>query len=220
MNILSLICVFLFALLDFLPAGSACARDLGKFGSTYPIPEKDALQEMVDRAAEIDWTRVFDPEQTKKRIREFRPADVAALPAAAEDHTFRVDMTWSAVFDIPDGRGGILYPKGYTFNPLDYVFLPNILVFIDASDCRQMVWFKSSPYKSDMRTMLLLTGGSYWDTINDLKIPAFYASKYIIERLKIKAVPSVAVQKGNFMEVREYVSDSGNNGQGGCRRRQ
>jgi conjugal transfer pilus assembly protein TraW len=207
-----LISIPLFALLFFLPSGKIHARDLGKFGATYPIAEKDALREMADRAGEVDWSKVFDREESEKKIKDYRPAGLANLPAAAGDRIFQVDMTWSSEFDVPDGKGGILYPKGYTFNPLEYVFLPHILVFVDASDRRQIEWFKSSPYRGDMRTMLLLTGGSYWDTMDSLKMPVFYATKVIIERLKLEAVPSVVVQKGLVMEVREYALDKAERG--------
>jgi len=26
-------------------------------------------------------------------------------------------MTYTTEIDVPDGKGGVLYPKGYTFNP-------------------------------------------------------------------------------------------------------
>jgi conjugal transfer pilus assembly protein TraW len=183
----------------------AAARDIGTYGAIYPITEKDALSEIEARAREIDWKKVLDPKEADKRIKGYRPVGLSRLPLAKKDRAFNVDMTYSVEMDIPDGQGGILYPKGYTFNPLEYVFLPNILVFLDGSDKRQIEWFKRSPYNDDYRTMLLLTDGAYYEIMRDLKTPVYYANPKIIERFRVESVPSVAVQKGKLMEIREYL---------------
>ena len=84
-----------------------------------------------------------------------------------------------------------------------------ILVFINGQDEKQIEWYKKSPYPSDLRTMLLITDGSYLDVRKKLKTPVYYANKEIIDRMGIKAVPSVAVQKGTELEVREYALKKG-----------
>jgi len=71
------------------------------------------------------------------------------LPSALEDSIRTVDMTYTTEFDVPDGRGNILYPKGYVFNPLEYVYLPNMLVFINGGKKDQVEWFNSSAYFND-----------------------------------------------------------------------
>lgn len=179
-------------------------KDLGTVGATYPIAEKDALVEIEERAKEVDWEKAPDRKKMKERIRDYRPDGMEPLPAAREDRVFPVDMTWTLDFDIPDGRGGILYPKGFSFNPLAYVFLPSVLVVINGGDARQVEWFKTSPYAKDHRVMLLLTGGSYGAVMKKLKRPAFYANGKIVRKFQLNAVPSVIVQKGTVMEVREY----------------
>jgi len=56
-----------------------------------------------------------------------------------------------------------------------------------------------------MRTMLLITDGSYLDVRKKLHTSTvYYANREIIGRMGIKALPSVAVQKGTQLEVREY----------------
>jgi len=52
---------------------------------------------------------------------------------------------------------------------------------------------------------LVLTGGSYYELSKHFKRPAYYAVRNIAERLGIEHVPSVAVQKGKYMEISEYV---------------
>ncbi len=187
-----------------LMAVQAGAKELGTYGAVYPIAEPDALKELKAKAARVDWSKMFSRDRMTGKIRGYRPKDLRKLPVARHDRTFLVDMSYTLDRDIPDGKGGILYQKGYTFNPLDYISFNRALVIIDGSDRRQVEWFQRSPWRKDMNAMLLLSGGS-WSKIGErLKRPVFYADRLMVTRLKLQAVPSVAVRTGRFMEVREY----------------
>ncbi len=175
---------------------------VGRTGATYPIAEQDAMTELMRKVRQVDWKRQFA--DIGQSVRAFQPPDLARLPRAKHDRTFMVDPTYTLPFDIPDGKGGILYPKGYTFNPLDYVSLPDVLVFIDGADRRQLEWFQKSPYAKTPNVMLLLTGGNYPDVERKLQRPVFYAPEKITKRFRIEAVPSVLYQKGKFLEVKEF----------------
>jgi len=191
----------------------AALRSLGTFGATYPVVEQDAIEEIKEKAAQTDWSKHFNPRKMEGAVKGYRPDAIPGLPRAAQDRTFKVDMTYALDFDIPDGKGGILYPKGYTFNPLDYVRLPTVLVVIDASDEEQVAWLRSSQYVQDYTAMLLITDGRFWDLSQDLKRPVFYAARQIVERLQLQVVPSVVRQSGNYMEIREIaIKSQDNNG--------
>jgi conjugal transfer pilus assembly protein TraW len=197
-------------LLVLILAAAVQGKDLGTTGATYAIVEKDALREIEDRAKEINWATAFDRTKTEESIKNYHPEGMEAIPIAGKDRIFSVDMTYTLDFDIPDGKGGIIYPRGYRFNPLDYVFLPNILVVIDGADARQIKWFQMSSYAKDIRVMLLLSGGSYQTVMEKLKRPVFYANGKITTKFQLKAVPAIIVQKGTVMEVREYaLKDNG-----------
>ena len=178
------------------------AKDLGKYGATYAIVEEDWITMMKNKISKYDWGK-FEKQQIEK-IKNYKPKDLADLPAAAEDKIFKVDMTYTLKDDIVGRDGVVLYPRGYQFNPMEYVFMRRIIVFINGKDERQIDWYKKSPYPNDMRTMLLITDGSYLYIKNRLKTAVYYATREIIDRMGIKAVPSVAVQKGTDLEVREY----------------
>jgi conjugal transfer pilus assembly protein TraW len=194
--------VLLFCVLSSQGAGAAL-HHLGTFGATYPVVEKDAVDEIKETAGKTDWGKHFNEKKIEEAVTGYRPERIARLPRATQDRTFRVDMRYTLDFDIPDGKGGILYPKGYTFNPLDYVELPNVLVVIDASDKEQVTWLRSSQYVKDYTTMLLITDGGFWDLSHNLNRPVFYAARQIVERLQLKAVPSVIRQSGRYMEIQE-----------------
>jgi len=180
------------------------AKDLGTFGAVYPIAEPDSLTELRAKAAKVDWKRYLDREKLSRKVRNFKPSDLKRLPAAAGDRAFLSDLSYTLEKDIPDGKGGILYPKGYTFNPLDYLQMRRTIVVINGKDRRQVAWFRKSPWFKDMNVMLLLTDGNYFSLGDRLKRPVFYANSLIVDRLGLKAVPSVARQQGRYMEVREY----------------
>jgi conjugal transfer pilus assembly protein TraW len=180
----------------------AAIHNLGSFGQTYPIAEQDALKEIKERVAQVDWSKIFNRKKTEKAVQNYRP-DTPFLPRAREDAVRLVDMTYTLAFDIPDGKGGILYPKGYTFNPLDYINFQKTLVIINGNDPDQVAWFTGSDYAGGFDSMLLLTAGSYYELGKKLERPVFYATADMVKRFQLGAVPSIVHQKGRYMEVRE-----------------
>ena len=197
----SLILTVIFFALMVAPAQGAIHK-LGTLGQTYQIAERDALKELKKRVSEINWNKVFNREKIEKAIRDYRP-DLEPLPRAHKERVRLVDMTYTLPFDIPDGKGGILYLRGYTFNPLDYIHFDRTVVVIDGDDPEQVRWFSHSKYASQINTMLLLTGGSYFAIQKKLERPVFYATTDIIRRFQLEAVPSVVRRHGRYMEVRE-----------------
>jgi len=181
------------------------AKHLDTAGKLYPIVEADALAEIQEAAARVDWEKAIDHQKKLAMIKNFRPSDLHPLPVSKEDRSFLVDMTYTLDSNIPDGKGGVLYPKGFSFNPLDYVSLTSILVVIDAGDRRQVDWFKVSPYAEDYRTRLILSGGDYYDLSEELKRPIFYLVDTVARRLQLAAVPSIVRQQGNMLQVREVM---------------
>lgn len=183
--------------------GVVYAKNLGVVGATYHIVEKDALKEIEDKAKQVNWGEAFGRKEMERRIKAYKPEGLAPLVRAEKDRTFTVDMTYTLQYDIPDGKGGILYPKGYTFNPLDYIDFPKTLVVLNGADAEQVSWFKNSEYYKDYRVMLLITDGLYYELSRALERPVFYLNEAIVNRFQLRAVPSVIKQKGRLMEVSE-----------------
>lgn len=188
-----------------LCAEAVPAKHLDTIGLVYPVTEPDALAEIREAAGRVNWQATTGQEAARTKIQHFRPDTLHPLPPAKIDKVFQVDMTYTLENDIPDGKGGVLYPKGYFFNPLDYVNLTSVLVVIDAEDKQQVEWFKASPYSSDYHTRLLLSGGDYYDLAEQLKQPVFYLMDEVAERLHLAAVPSVVRQSGKKLEVTEVL---------------
>jgi hypothetical protein len=96
------------------------------------LPESpDALTEIEASAAKINMTEIV--KLARDKAQNFKPDNPVSLEPAKQNRTFKVHMSYTLEFDIPDGKGGVLYPKGYSFNPLDYVTYPGVLVVIDGT---------------------------------------------------------------------------------------
>lgn len=184
-------------------ASPAIAKHLGTVGATYSITEPDAMQEIQKKAAAVDWGKIVNKDIVTKKVKEFRPQDLKKLPAAQANRKFSIDLTYTLDQDIPDGKGGVLYPKGYTFNPLDYAKLNSVIVVINGNDPNQVDWFRASPYFEDIKTRLILSDGSYYDLAEKFQRPVFYLMEPMAKRFQLQAVPSVVGQKGRFLEVSE-----------------
>lgn len=181
------------------------AQTLGVFGNTYQIAEKDALDEIMERAKQANWKQFFN-KKTMTYLKNRHEAQTEAhLPKARAPKTFAVDMTYTLSFDIYDINGNILYPKGYTFNPLQFVALPYSLVVIDGSDKAQVAWFRASEYSIKLDSMVMITGGETRKLIKNLRRPVYVCDQRIVDRFKLQAVPSIIRQNGIYMEVQEIV---------------
>jgi conjugal transfer pilus assembly protein TraW len=200
--------VLIVTLLLTMLSSSLFAVDLGVVGKTYPIIEKSALTEIKDAAARVDWEKVFDKKKMEKSIRDFKPKETVYLPKASRERTRLVDMSYTNPNDIRDAHGKLMYPKGYTFNPLDYVSFPNTIVVLNGADKDQVKWFKSLPNNTDIKVMLIVTAGSYYELGEELGRPAFFINSLIVQRFQLEYVPSIVQQKGNMMEVKEIDVES------------
>lgn len=184
-------------------AQATAIKNLGVVGETYPIVEPDILVELKKQAFQKQPTR----EEILQRIKTYQPHNIQRLPRAKKNRTFQVDMTYTFEKDVVDGNGKIIYPRGYTFNPLDYFSLPGGMVVIDGADPEQLNWFKGSQYFENHQARLLLTGGYAYDLVEQFKRPVFYLTDTIAKRLQLVVLPSVVVQQGKKLQVREvYIS--------------
>lgn len=198
--IFAAVAIFLFAPLFY---ARASVVDLGTVGATYSIQEQDALAQIQNKLKQYDFSNFFTKQRFLDSFHRYEERISTDLPIAKEHKIYRVDMTYTLPYDIPDGKGGILYPKGYTFNPLDYIRIPFVYVIINAEDKKQIVWFKKSRYYNEVKSMPMIIKGDVLTIQEQLKVPVFYADKRIVKRFQLKAVPSIAYQKGGEFYVEE-----------------
>lgn len=174
--------------------------DLGAVGATYPVSEPDIEREMHKEA------QALEAERAKYLVAagRYQPADLYPLARAKGNRSFLVDMSYTLEHDLRDRDKKVLYPKGFTFNPLDYTRLSQGVVVIDPTDADQLNWYKGSPYRENRQMKLLISAGYARDLIEELQRPVFYLTRQIAKRLHLQASPCVAVQKGREMQITEF----------------
>jgi len=196
-----LLSFYIFIFLAF-PHVAQAITELEPAGTVYPVVEPDIRIEMKQKAAQ-KWKQ--QKAEFREKIPTYQPANLQQLPKAEQDRSFVVDMTYTLNRDLTDSNGNVLYPKGYRFNPLDYMSFTIGLVVIDGADPAQVNWFKESPYFSNYKMKLLLSGGYAQPLISELNRAVFYLDKNIADRFQLVAVPSVVVQRDKHILVTEFL---------------
>ena len=103
------------AALLLLVAGKVPAehRQLAAVGPVYPVVEPDLVEELRERALAVDLAAI------RQEAGRYQPASLHQLPRARVSRRFAVDMTYTLEQELRDGEGRVLYPQGFTFNPLE-----------------------------------------------------------------------------------------------------
>jgi conjugal transfer pilus assembly protein TraW len=182
-------------------AMAASARgETATVGRTWPIAEPDALFEIEARVAQQPQSIAakFGPREKWSAMQS------ATLGVAKTDRKRTVVPFHTLDFDIrlPDGK--LLYPKGYTFNPLSYVSLPQRLVVVHSGD---LGWALARARPSDW---ILLAGGT--KTSSDpvtmgekVGRPLFILEERVKQRLGLTVAPVIVAQVGQKLELSEFV---------------
>lgn len=187
------------ALLGALMLGLACQQAQGAtstIGRTWPIAEPDAMSEIEARVANaLDMTVKFGPRVGWSALK------AASLGITSADRTRSIIPFYTVDEDIrlPDGR--ILYPKGFTFNPLDYVSLPQRLVIVHPRD---LAWALKAARFTDF---ILLTDGDALDLSERTGRPLFILEERIKERLGLTVAPVIVAQEGKKLVLTEFAPE-------------
>lgn len=191
------------------PSGSAMASR-STIGRTWPIAEPDALAEIEAKVATLpsDMSKAFGPREKWSALK------AASLGVAGADRARSVVPFYTLDFDItlPDGK--VLYPKGFAFNPLTYVKLPQRLVVVHPRD---LGWALRNARASDF-ILLSALGGQNGDAI-DLSEKTGRAIYILEERVKqrlgLTVAPVIVEQLGTRLILTEYGPKSRSRSVGG-----
>lgn len=167
-------------------------------GRTWPIAETDALAEIEARAANVpDMRKAYGPRSGWTAMK------AATLAEAREDRQRTVVPFFTLDQDIklPDGK--VVYPKGFTFNPLAFVKLPQRLVIARPAD---LGWALRTARASDF---ILLAAGTPRDadaiTLSERHGRSiFILEERVKQRLGLTVAPVVVTQVGQKLALSEY----------------
>ncbi|MDI1473003.1 hypothetical protein QI155_10715 [Thermodesulfovibrio sp. 1176] len=180
---------------------SVClAEIIGTNGATYPIAESDAYEELMAKVKSTNWDRIV--KDYKADIEKVTKVSFN-LGRAKEDKTFYVNPTYTLQFDIMDENGRIIYPKGYSFNPLDYISFPYYLVFFDGNSVTEIAWMKKQEWFNNWNVMFILTKGDVIRAEKQLGRTVFVATPQMIEKFKISKTPSLVSTQNKQLVISE-----------------
>lgn len=193
--------IALLLLASVVVATSAHAQT-STIGRVWPIAEPDAMAEIEAKVRTLpaDMSTKFGPRSSWSAMK--------AAPLAQATRTLRRSIvpfyTLDSEIRLPDGT--LLYPKGYTFNPLSYVTLPQRLVVVHPRD---LGWALQEAKPADF---ILLTGndGQGPDplTLSERSGRAlFILEQRVKERLGLTVAPVIIEQVGQKLELTEVRLD-------------
>ncbi|PHP17142.1 conjugal transfer protein TraW [Sphingobium sp. IP1] len=162
-------------------------------GRTWPIAEPDAMAEIEARAARqpVDMARNFGPRANWSAMQ------AASLGITTQARTRSVVPFYTLDFDVKLPDGTMLYPKGYTFNPLTYVSLPQRLVVVHPRD---LGWAIRTARPTDF---ILLTAGDALALGERVGRPLFILEERVKDRLGLTVAPVVVAQAGQRLLLTE-----------------
>lgn len=195
---LSIIMGFLF--ISYCPGKDTPVVVVGKYGTTYSISERDAYEEIIERVKRTNLAGRFL--LLREHIMEHTSVN-NQLGRATEDRVFRISIRFQLPFDIKDHTGKIIYPRGYTFNPLEYVNFPFTLVFFDSTSERELEWLKKSGLLERYDTILITTKGSVFDASKLTGRTVYLGDERILKYFSIEKTPSIVYQDGETMILKE-----------------
>jgi conjugal transfer pilus assembly protein TraW len=174
------------------PASAAPATST--IGRTWAIAEPDALSEIEARVASLpkDMRKGFGPRSNWSALK------AASLTPAPADRVRAVIPFYTLEFDIklPDGR--TLYPKGFSFNPLTYVRMPQRLVVVDPRD---LGWALRTAKSADF---ILVTAGDAIALSERTGRPIYILEERVKQRLGLTVAPVIIAQQGARLVLTEF----------------
>ena len=190
-------------LLAMLPA-SLQARDYGQRGAVFPVIERDLLEQIHTRLAQMEKsgeTARLNEELKRRTIaRVNRPDPVAGLIRASASRSWAFDPTIALAADIRGAKGELIHAAGTQVNPLDSVKLRGDLLFIDGDDPSQIAWALGQ----DAHAKLILVKGAPLELMK-ARQRRFYFDQggKLTQKFGIRAVPAWVRQNGRMLEVSE-----------------
>jgi len=176
-------------------------------GDTFKFAEKNMINEITqsiqDNRPQIEKKLKEMKENSKDKIKNFKPKDMITMTPATKNKIFYPDMKYTNPKNIYDNEGKLIYPKGFTFNPLDYQKMTTEMIIIDGKNKDEIKWLQDNGYTNNMRYQILLSDGNYQEVSKILAQHVFYCIPQISEKFKLKYTPSIVTQIGNTMRVKE-----------------
>lgn len=160
---------------------------------TYNLAEPDFISEIYSKKEALKKNLYHQKERELVELYNYKGI---VLPSSRKTYSYIVDSTYTLPSDIPrfDKNGkqnGVLYPKGYTFNPVDYLkVLPPPMVVYNACKPQEAQLAKSIA-NSFKNNVMMVDSGCPVGKIPKDNFKVFVLTKEMAEKFKLKNTLSV-----------------------------
>ncbi len=186
------------------------ARDLGVYGKTWEIKEKDALEAIMAKLADMESRGEIEKqnkkfaEKIKKKL--LRPTPVKGILYTTKPREYLYEPSSSYHKDLKDHKGKVFYKAHTKVNSLDYMSMPYELIFLDGDDQRQISWGVSKYKEAEIKPIMILVKGEPIALSEETDIE-FYFDQYgvMTKQLRIEQVPAVVRQEGRYLKISELI---------------
>ena len=172
---------------------AAIAKDLGVHGQIFIIKERDLLEVIKTKLANMELNGELMAEQQKllkKTYNSLHNPIGINLPTCQKTRSYNYDPSFYWPTDLRDHNGRIFYKAFTKVNPFDSIIeTRRRWVLFDGNDTKQIDWIKKQGVNSGK---LILVKGSAIKLMEELKVPIYFDNQArIIKKLAIKALPAI-----------------------------
>ena len=188
------------------------ARDFGLEGQAFPIIEPDLLATIETRLqraeASGELARMNDVFARRVAAKVRRPDPVTVVTAARAQRNWTYDPTVTVEADIRDQKGNLVAAAGQRINPLDFVTIPQDLVFIDGDNRGELDW--AVQRFANPRAKIIFVKGSPIDQMTARKRRFYFDQEgRLTGTFGIRHTPAIVSQVGRVMRVTEIALKAG-----------
>ncbi len=182
------------------------------FGKTVNIEEINGLDLLLEELAKRK--DILNAENIRRKVvdsieRKFSNYSCFNLPVQEKSRKYEVTPVYTLEFDITDPiNNRIIYPKGFQYNPLDYVTFTGSIVLIDTNNPLQIKVMEFLKKKLPHPVRIFVTEGdprkiSYLEDFSTIVYANCYSLKRLLSYGVCKSSPCVVTSKGNKFSVHE-----------------
>jgi len=170
--------------------------DLGTFGTTYPVKEKNLYDYIEDARNDFNKTKITQElEKAKKKA-----YIVSYGLGACEENSFHlVDLTITLQKDIRF-NSKLLGEKGQMINPINFSHVVRPIYIINIDDNDEIEYWRQTRHYN----IVLAGEGNIQNFSKKYNKQIGKLPQSMLEKFKIKCTPSIITKSGNFYKVTEY----------------
>lgn len=179
-----------------------------QIGPVYEVKEPSMLDEIYrvlnEKQASGELAKLQQQAIDRSKHSIENPKTVANIEKATQNRTFYWDPTITAPRTVLDPSGNTVVKEGTKVNPLDYVSMPENMLFFDGSDEKQVKKMESlyAHYKGQLKSIMVK--GKPLDLSRRYNRQIYFdQGGELVRKLGITKVPSLVSQQGKLLRIDE-----------------